>query len=83
MYVGGGPDARASASIVADDTRPARMIAGAGCGGVLRAIDRLFFAGISATLVLYQIVNFHRYTADALIRKARRPAPARVPVHAS
>ena len=60
------------------------MIAGAVCGRVLRAIDRLFFAGISATLVLYQqIVNFHRYIADALIRKTRRPATARVPVHAS
>ncbi len=59
------------------------MNAGAVCGGVLRAIDRLFFAGISATLVLYQIVNFHHYVADALIRKTRRPATARVPVHAS
>ena len=68
---------------MADDTRPARMIAGAGCGGVLRAIDRIFFAGLSATRVLYPIVNFHRYIADALIRKTGRPAPARVPVHAS
>ena len=59
------------------------MIAGAVCGGVLRAIDRLFFAGISANVVLYQIVSFHRYIADALIRKTRRPALARVPVHAS
>ena len=69
--------------MVANDTRPARMIAGAVCGRVLRAIDWLFFAGISANVVVYQIVNFHLYVADALIRKTRRPALARVPVHAS
>ncbi len=69
--------------MVTDAGRSAGMNAGAVCGRVLRAIGWLFFAGLSATLVLYQIVNFHRYTADALIRKARRPAPARVPVHAS
>ena len=52
-------------------------------GGVLRAIDWLFFAGVSATLVLYQIVNFHHYIVDALIWKTRKPAATRVPVHAS
>lgn len=50
--------------------------------GVLRTLDWLFFAGISATIVLYQIVNFHHYVVDALIwkrPKARAPqtlAPA-------
>ena len=56
-------------------------IAAAVYGGVLRAIDWLFFAGVSATIVLYQIVNFHHYIVDALIWKTRRPAP--VAVHAS
>ena len=54
-------------------------IAAAVCGVVLRAIDRLFFAGVSATIVLYQIVNFHHYIVDALIWKTRKPAPARAP----
>ena len=51
-------------------------------GGVLRAIDWLFFAGVSATLVLYQIVNFHHYIVDALIWKTRKPAETHVPAHA-
>ena len=43
--------------------------------GVLRTIDWLFFAGLSATLVLYQIVNFHHYIVDALLwRSPRRPS---------
>ena len=54
-------------------------IAAAVYGGVLRAIDRLFFAGVSATLALYRIVNFHHYIVDALIWKTRKPAPARAP----
>ena len=58
-------------------------IAAAVYGVVLQAIDWLFFAGVSATIVLYQIVNFHHYIVDALIWKTRRPAPTRVPVHAS
>lgn len=41
--------------------------------GVLRTIDWLFFAGLSATLVLYQIVNFHHYIVDSLIWKVRKP----------
>ena len=82
-YAGGGPDAHAPVPIVADGARPARMIAGAVYGGVLQAIDRLFFAGLSATIVLYRIVNFHHCIVDALIRKTRRPASARVPVPAS
>ena len=58
-------------------------IASAVYGIVLQAIDWLFFAGVSATLVLYQIVNFHHYIVDALIWKTRRPAPTRVAFHAS
>ena len=41
--------------------------------GVLRTIDWLFFAGLSATIVLYQIVNFHHYMIDSKIWKLRKP----------
>jgi hypothetical protein len=41
--------------------------------GVLRTIDWLFFAGLSATLILYQIVNFHHYLVDSTIWKVRKP----------
>ena len=57
-------------------------IAAAVYGVVLQAIDWLFFAGVSATLVLYQIVNFHHYIVDALIWKTRRPAATGQPLHA-
>jgi hypothetical protein len=40
--------------------------------GVLRAIDWLFFSGLSATIVLYQIVNFHHYMIDSKIWKMRK-----------
>ena len=50
---------------------------------VIVIFTRLLFAGVSATLVLYQIVNFHHYIVDALIWKTRRPAAARVALHAS
>ena len=59
------------------------VIAAAIYGGVLRAIDWLFFAGVSATLVLYQIVNFHHYIVDALIWKTRGSTTRRAPVPAS
>ena len=49
--------------------------------GVLRTIDWLFFAGLSATIVLYQIVNFHHYIVDALIWKARRRGAYGLPAH--
>ena len=58
-------------------------IASAVYGIVLQAIDWLFFAGVSATLVLYKIVNFHHYIVDALIWKIRRPTPPPVAFHAS
>lgn len=41
--------------------------------GVLRALDWFFFAGLSATIVLYQIVNFHHYMIDSKIWKLRKP----------
>lgn len=41
--------------------------------GFLRSIDLLFFAGLSATIVLYQIVNFHHYVVDSMIWKMRTP----------
>ena len=48
--------------------------------GVLRAVDWLLLASLSATIVLYQIVNFHHYIVDALIwrsgRHAAGPAPS-------
>ncbi|MDE0036513.1 MAG: hypothetical protein OXU77_03005 [Gammaproteobacteria bacterium] len=47
-------------------------ITGAFYWGVVHTIDWLLFAGLSATVVLYQIVNFHHYIVDALIWKTRR-----------
>lgn len=41
--------------------------------GVLRTLDQLLFAGLSATIVLYQIVNFHHYIVDSKIWKLRKP----------
>jgi hypothetical protein len=41
--------------------------------GVLGTLDTMFFAGLSATIVLYQIVNFHHYIVDSLIWKVRKP----------
>ena len=58
-------------------------IAGAVYGGLLQTIDWLFFAGLSATLVLYQIVNFHHYIVDALIWRSPKPTPPRAPAPAS
>ncbi|MDE0346594.1 MAG: hypothetical protein OXI66_12575, partial [Boseongicola sp.] len=46
-------------------------ITGAFYWGVLRTIDWLFFAGLSATIVLYQIINFHHYVVDSRIWKTR------------
>jgi hypothetical protein len=41
---------------------------------VLGTLSALLFAGLSATIVIYQIVNFHHYIVDALIWKVRKPA---------
>ena len=43
---------------------------------ILGTLSAIFFAGLSATIVLYQIVNFHHYVVDAIIWKRRRsPVP--------
>jgi hypothetical protein len=39
---------------------------------ILGTLDALFFAGLSATLVLYQAVNFHHYIVDSFIWKIRK-----------
>jgi len=39
---------------------------------ILGTLDALFFAGLSATIVLYQIVNFHHYIVDSRIWKVRK-----------
>ena len=56
------------------------VITGAVYWGVLRTIDWLLFAGLSATIVLYQIVNFHHYIVDALIWKTPGRAASGAPV---
>lgn len=40
---------------------------------VLGTMQWLFYAGLSATIVFYQIVNFHHYVVDSLIWKVRKP----------
>jgi hypothetical protein len=40
--------------------------------GVLRTIDWLFLAGVSTTVVLYQVMNFHHYIVDSKIWKVRK-----------
>jgi hypothetical protein len=40
--------------------------------GVLRTIDWLFLAGVSTTIVLYQVMNFHHYIVDSRIWKVRK-----------
>ncbi len=49
------------------------LITGVIYWGVVRTIDHLFFAGLAATIVLYQIVNFHHYVVDSRIWKVRKP----------
>ncbi|MBA2466464.1 MAG: hypothetical protein H0V46_02520 [Sphingomonas sp.] len=44
--------------------------------GVFQAIDWLFLAGVSTSVVLYQVVNFHHYVVDSRIWKVRH-APVR------
>ena len=45
---------------------------------VLSTLSAWFFAGLAATIVLYQIVNFHHYVVDALIWKRPKP-PQKAP----
>jgi hypothetical protein len=47
------------------------LITGVIYWSVLGTLDALFFAGLSGTIVLYQIINFHHYIVDALIWKVR------------
>ena len=47
--------------------------------GLIGTLNALLFAGISATVVLYQIVNFHHYIVDALIWKGPKPATREPP----
>jgi hypothetical protein len=49
------------------------MITGAIYWEVLRTVDWLLFVVISATLVLYQLVNFHHYMVDRIIWKVCKP----------
>ncbi len=52
------------------------LITGVVYWGALGTLDALFLAGLSGTIVLYQIVNFHHYIVDARIWKLRA-APIR------
>ncbi len=45
--------------------------------GVIRAVDWFFFAGVSSTLVLYQVLNFHHYLVDSRIWKRPKAQAAR------
>jgi hypothetical protein len=48
------------------------LITGVFYWAILGALDALLFAGLSATIVLYQIVNFHHYIVDSRIWKVRK-----------
>jgi hypothetical protein len=39
---------------------------------ILGTLSAVLFAGLSATIVIYQIVNFHHYIVDSLIWKVRK-----------
>jgi len=39
---------------------------------ILGTLSSVLFAGLSATIVIYQIVNFHHYIVDSLIWKVRK-----------
>jgi hypothetical protein len=40
--------------------------------GILGTLSNLFFTGLAATIVVYQIVNFHHYIVDSRIWKVRK-----------
>ncbi|RVA03349.1 hypothetical protein EN932_32180 [Mesorhizobium sp. M7A.F.Ca.US.002.01.1.1] len=48
------------------------LITGVLYWAVLGTLDVLFFTGLSMTIVLYQIVNFHHYIVDSRIWKVRK-----------
>jgi hypothetical protein len=39
---------------------------------ILGTLSTVLFAGLSATIVVYQIVNFHHYIVDSVIWKVRK-----------
>lgn len=41
---------------------------------ILGSLSTFFFSGLAATVVIYQIVNFHHYVVDASIWKIRKEA---------
>ncbi len=41
--------------------------------GILGVTQWLFMAGVSATIVIYQVLNFHHYVVDSLLWKVRKP----------
>jgi len=41
---------------------------------VLGSLERFFVIGVTSSVVIYQIVNFHHYIVDSLIWKVRKPA---------
>ncbi len=41
--------------------------------GIIGTMEWLFYAGLSATIIVYQIVNFHHYVVNSMIWKVRKP----------
>lgn len=41
---------------------------------ILGTLSTVLLAGLSATIVIYQIVNFHHYIVDSVIWKVRKPS---------
>ncbi len=41
---------------------------------VLGTIEKVLFLSVTASVVIYQMVNFHHYVVDSLIWKVRKPA---------
>lgn len=48
------------------------LISGVFYVAVLGTLDALFFGGLAAAIVVYQIVNFHHYIVDSMIWKVRK-----------
>ncbi|CDX36568.1 conserved membrane hypothetical protein [Mesorhizobium plurifarium] len=48
------------------------LITGVIYWAILGMLEAFFFAGLSTTIVLYQIVNFHHYLVDSRIWKVRK-----------
>jgi hypothetical protein len=41
---------------------------------IVGTLSTVLLAGLSATIVIYQIVNFHHYIVDSVIWKVRKPS---------